>query len=204
MSLLGTLPDVCLLLIFEYLPADDLFQLNTICHRWKSLQPWAFSRRRSLVLPQVLTNSTFSELSLSTKFPNLTSLQLSLSFQSLSKLTHQLSPLSTLSNLKLKLYFTRSVSFQTEDTLPDTAFSQLSSIKTLSLTNCSTSHQSIDSLHLGHIFPNIQAVTFIQSSLCTVCGAIQGGQRENSLKCTQLLIKPFSRQCASLLSISVS
>ena len=52
-----TLPDLCLLRIFDHLPPSDLLRLDFVCIRFKDLQPAACLRRTSL---QIVVNRDLS------------------------------------------------------------------------------------------------------------------------------------------------
>ena len=45
-----TLPDLCLLIIFDHLPLADLLRINLVCRRFAWLRSAAICRRRSLIL----------------------------------------------------------------------------------------------------------------------------------------------------------
>ena len=50
MSSFITLPDLCLLRIFDYLTLSDLSTLDQICSRFCHIQPETYSRRHRLTL----------------------------------------------------------------------------------------------------------------------------------------------------------
>lgn len=59
---ISTIPDLCLLSVFDRIPLQYLDQLSLVCRRWNELQTYAYCRRRSLTL--VISNRCYRESSL--------------------------------------------------------------------------------------------------------------------------------------------
>lgn len=100
MLLINKLPVLCLLKIFDFLSIKDLLQINTVCRHWNELYRSACIRRKCIQLEKAPAECTLKHVlpisvlsknitkKIITLFPNLTTLNFKLEFDSAQEITN--------------------------------------------------------------------------------------------------------------------